>query len=65
MDNETKEFYENLLQSVREMKENWRAKETVIGIDQAGLRFNPSFMTVCLTANLPTALKLLWVTILL
>ena len=32
MDKETKEFYEDLLQSVREMKENRRAKETVIPV---------------------------------
>ncbi|MEI6068629.1 MAG: helix-turn-helix domain-containing protein [Methylococcaceae bacterium] len=32
MDNETKEFYEDLLQSVREMKDNRRAKETVIPV---------------------------------
>ena len=32
MDNETKEFYEDLLQSVREMKENRRSKETVIPV---------------------------------
>lgn len=30
MDKETKEFYEDMLQSVREMKDNQRAKETVI-----------------------------------
>ena len=34
MDNETKEFYEDLLQSVREMKENRRAKETVIPVSR-------------------------------
>ena len=34
MDNETKEFYEDLLQSVREMKDNRRAKETVIPVSR-------------------------------
>jgi putative transcriptional regulator len=34
MDNETKEFYEDLLQSVREMKENRRAKETVTPVSR-------------------------------
>ncbi|MFA5923915.1 MAG: hypothetical protein WC856_21925 [Methylococcaceae bacterium] len=34
MDNETKEFYEDLLQFVHEMKENRRAKETVIPVSR-------------------------------
>jgi len=32
MDKETKEFYEDLLQSVREMKDNRRAKETIVSV---------------------------------
>ncbi|MDD5461062.1 MAG: helix-turn-helix domain-containing protein [Methylococcales bacterium] len=34
MDKETEEFYEDLLQSVREMKNNRRAKETVIPVSR-------------------------------
>ena len=34
MDKETKEFYEGLLQSVHEMKDNRRAKETVIPVSR-------------------------------
>ena len=59
MNKQTKEFYENMLQSVREMKDNRRAKETVIPISrilrqEARPRLNASTVrgsTRCFRAN--------------